>query len=189
VVGIIVDDDLVCIPEPAVTIGYFPGEDAEVKTTKPEPRWASAGQAPDMSGPESGREVTVFPRAVEPKARIFWACSVADPDFALVHVRGVGMSRNLVEMLRWRLIVRRVSYRRGSFGRRPAWMIRVLVRSALFRSALLLSRGSRAHGERQEGDREKTTDVFHSHDSTAAHSPDVEGEDSARTPAGEGSTA
>jgi hypothetical protein len=150
-IGIIVDDDLVGIPEPPIAIGYFPGKDAEVVTTKPKPRRASASQAPYVFGSESSREMTMLPRLVESKARVLTTGRVTDPGFPIVDMRGVRVSGGMIEMLRGRLILGRVSHRRRSSGGRPAWTVGVLFRRVFLRVAPLLSRRFDAHRECEGG--------------------------------------
>jgi hypothetical protein len=64
-IGVFVDDDLVGIPEPAVTEGVVVRGDAEIEAAEPEARRAASAKAPPMAGAETAVEMAVFPGVVE----------------------------------------------------------------------------------------------------------------------------
>jgi hypothetical protein len=92
VVGVFVDYDLVSAPVPAIDVGVFIGEDAEVEAVEPEAITAAAFDAPRVAFAEAAGKVAVFPRTVEVKTGIFAAGVVADPFIVGVNVRGLGVT-------------------------------------------------------------------------------------------------
>jgi hypothetical protein len=60
VVGIVVDDDVVGVPEPSVRVGEVPGGYAEVEAAEPEAGWTSSAETPDVGGAEAAGEVAVL---------------------------------------------------------------------------------------------------------------------------------
>jgi hypothetical protein len=70
VIGILIDDDLVGRPEPAIAKGDVVWGNAKEETAKPKARWAPSCKVPDMVRAESPREVSVFPRMIETVVRI-----------------------------------------------------------------------------------------------------------------------
>ena len=126
-----------------------------------------------MFGTESEREVTMFPGTIEPETRISAACRVANPGLSVIDMGSIGMSGSVIEMLRRCWILGGLSYRRGSFGGRPAGRElvlagRVLIGRVLFRLAPLLCGRGRAQGESQGSGYDKT-ETFHSLDFSATY--------------------
>jgi hypothetical protein len=90
-VRIIVDDDLVRVPEPAVDIAEVVRGYAEVEASKPEAGRTSAAQTPDVGWAEAAGEMAVLPWMVEVVVGIIGACVVAYP-VVFVNVWGVRMA-------------------------------------------------------------------------------------------------
>ncbi len=148
-IGIVVDHDLIGIPEPAIAIGHLSGKHAEVVSTKPEPRWTASRQTPYVFRTEAEREAPVLPGAVEPETRVVATRGMSDPGFAVVDVGSIGVPGSVIEVFRWRLILWRVPHRRGSLGRRTTWGELMFVGGMLlgrtpFGFAPFLSRGTRS---------------------------------------------
>jgi hypothetical protein len=65
VVGVFVDDDLIRIPEPAVTETNVIRRYAEVKAAEPETRRASTDEMPNVTAAKATGKATVLPRMIE----------------------------------------------------------------------------------------------------------------------------
>src|ERR1700722_8747383 len=91
-VGIVIDDDLVAVPEPIIAVGKVKGANAEVEAAKPEPVGASSGDAPDVAAAEAAGEPTMFPGMIEVEAGIVSSGVVSDPRSVVVDVRSFGMA-------------------------------------------------------------------------------------------------
>ena len=92
VVGVLVNDDLVAGPVPAVAIGNFSRSDTEIESAEPEAAWAAARQVPYVPGAKAATEVSVFPGMVKVKRCV--GVLMPHPDVALrcsVDVRDVGV--------------------------------------------------------------------------------------------------
>ena len=98
VIGILVDHDVVAIPEPVVAEANINVDNAEVEAAKPEAIGAATAKMPDMAAAESAGEVSVFPSMIEVIAGIIAAGVVADPFAVGVNMRRIGMSRLVVEV-------------------------------------------------------------------------------------------
>jgi len=91
VVRIVVDRDVIAVPEPVVDIGELPRRDAEeeavekeaISVSSPEPEWT----------PEPARETPVLKGMIEVEASITPAGIVSDPPAIGVNVGRVGMPR------------------------------------------------------------------------------------------------
>ena len=70
VIGIVVEDDLVGIPEPIVAIAVVVRGHAEVGAIEPEARGRASRQAPHMTRTEAAREVSVYPGVIEVVVRV-----------------------------------------------------------------------------------------------------------------------
>src|ERR1700688_3717202 len=91
-VRVLVDDDVVTVPEPAADVAVVVRCDAEPEAAKAEAVAASAFQPVDVAGTEVAREVPVRPGMIEVVVRVAPAGVVSDPLIALgMHVRGVGV--------------------------------------------------------------------------------------------------
>src|SRR5580693_5191205 len=100
-VRIVVDDDVVPIPEPVVGVGVVVGGEAEEEAAKTEALPVAAFQAVDVTGAEGAWETPMFPRTIEAVVAIGPAGVVSHPTIVLgIHVRGIGMPRRLGEIAR-----------------------------------------------------------------------------------------
>lgn len=91
VIGILVDDDLVGVPEPIVAVIEVRGRDGEIKAAEPEALAIAAGDAPDVAAAEAAVEVAVLPRMIEMETGVIAAGIVADPLAVGVDVRSFRM--------------------------------------------------------------------------------------------------
>jgi hypothetical protein len=91
-VRIIVDDHVIAVPKPAVTVSNIIRRNAEVEAIEPEAAGAAATQTPAMIRPEAAAEMPVLPGMIKVVVRVITASVVADPVTALVDVRGIGMA-------------------------------------------------------------------------------------------------
>jgi hypothetical protein len=92
VVGILVDHDVVAIPEPVAAKAEIDWSNAEIETTEPEAAGASADEVPDVSASEAAGEMSVFPGMVEAKCGGIAAVVMTDPGTVVMDMRSFGMS-------------------------------------------------------------------------------------------------
>jgi hypothetical protein len=88
VIGILIDDDLVGVPEPAIAKGDVVWGDAKEEAAKPKTRRAASCKVPDMVGAESPSEVSVLPRMIKMVVSIVPAGVMPHP-LITIDVRGV----------------------------------------------------------------------------------------------------
>src|SRR5579864_272182 len=95
-VRIVVEDDVVAVPEPAVDIVVVIRGDGEPEAAEAEAVAASPLQPVDVLRADDAREVPVLPGMIEVVVRVAAAGVVPHPLIALgMHVRGVGMPGRL----------------------------------------------------------------------------------------------
>ena len=87
-IGILINDDLVGAPEPAIAKGDVVWGNAKEETAKPKTRRAASCKVPDMVGAEPAREVPVLPRMSEMVVRIVPAGVMPHP-LVTIDVRDV----------------------------------------------------------------------------------------------------
>ena len=92
VIRVLVDHDIVTIPEPVITEVVVVGGNAEVETTKPETLPVSSSEPKDMAAAESTGKASVFPRMVEVVMGVTTAGIVSDPLVVCVNVGSFRMS-------------------------------------------------------------------------------------------------
>ena len=98
VIGIIVDDDVVRIPEPSVTETNVVGSYGEEETAEPETAGTTATEAPHMAAPETAGEATMLPGMIQMVMSVVAAGIMAYPLSATIHVRSIGVSFFFVEV-------------------------------------------------------------------------------------------
>lgn len=98
VIGIVVDDDLVGVPEPIVAVAGVKRADAEIKAVEPEAAGTAATEMPDMASANAAAETAMLPGMVEMEAGIIVSGVVADPFAVGVNVRGFGMAFLVIEL-------------------------------------------------------------------------------------------
>jgi len=91
VVGIVVDNDVVSVPEPIAAVTGVKWCDPEVVSTEPEAIGTSADDAPDVAATETTLKVAVFPGVVEVETGVIPSHVVADPFAVAVDVRSLRM--------------------------------------------------------------------------------------------------
>jgi len=89
VIGIVVDDDFVGVPEPAIAEANIVWGNAKKEPAKPETPRTATSEAPAMAGAEAAREVSVLPRVIDMVMRIILAGVVPDPLITFIDVRNV----------------------------------------------------------------------------------------------------
>ena len=97
-VRIVVNDDIVGIPEPAAAVGYVVGSDAPVPSVEPEAAWAATGKMPDVMRTETACPMTMLPRVVEMIVGVVRSGIVADPDLS-VDMRDTGVAFLVTEVV------------------------------------------------------------------------------------------
>src|SRR5437016_2494076 len=85
-VRILVDHNIVAIPEPVIAIVVIRGSNAKVNAAHREALAISAVKPEDMIGPEAARETSVLPRLAQMILRIVAAGVVANPASVVVYV-------------------------------------------------------------------------------------------------------
>jgi len=112
VVRVIVDDDLVRIPEPVVAEVVIVCRDAEIEAVKPETIPPPASQPEDVAAPDATGEASVLPGAINVVVGIVTARIMSHPLVVCVHVRSIRMSR----LIRESAMVGSVFSSRGGFS-------------------------------------------------------------------------
>jgi hypothetical protein len=97
VVWILVNDDLVTIPEPISAIAQVVGSDAEKEAAKPEAARTAAFKMEHMIGTKRTLKMPVLPRMVEAIVRVTTASLMSDPLAIVVNVGRFGMSGPVIE--------------------------------------------------------------------------------------------
>ena len=97
VIGILVDDDFVRIPEPSATEAKVVGSYGEVETAEPEAAGATAYEAPHVAAAETAGEAAMLPRMIQMVMRVVAAGIMAHPLSIGMHVGSFGMSFLVVE--------------------------------------------------------------------------------------------
>jgi hypothetical protein len=87
VIGIIVDDDFVRIPEPAVTEANIVGSHGEVEAAEPEASGAAAREMPDVATTDTAGEAAMLPRMIQMVVGVVTAGIMAYP-FSCRDLRG-----------------------------------------------------------------------------------------------------
>ncbi len=99
VIGIVVNDDLVGIPQPTVAIANIKGSNAPEPTVETETRGTAASETPNMAATNAAIETTVLPGMVEMIIGIVATGIMTHPLAIVVNVRSfrmalfVGMAR------------------------------------------------------------------------------------------------
>lgn len=97
-VGIIVQNDIIRIPEPVIAVTDVVRSDGEVEAAEPEPARSTASQSPHVPRPEAAGEMPVLPWVIEMIVRVAGTSIMAHPFFTVVHMRSVRMPRLVVEV-------------------------------------------------------------------------------------------
>ncbi len=97
-IRIVVDYDLVGIPQPVVAVPKIIRSDGEIEPAEPEAVRTSSNEPPDVSPAEAAGEVTVLPRMIQVVISIHAASVMTDPALAIVYVRSIGMPCFLTEL-------------------------------------------------------------------------------------------
>src|SRR5579859_3064576 len=100
-VRVIVDHDVVAIPEPVIGVVVIGGRNAEVEPAKPEAIPAAALDAELVTPADAARKAAMLPRMIEMKAGIITARFVPDPLIVRVNVGSVRMPRFVIECAIW----------------------------------------------------------------------------------------
>src|SRR5664279_1076490 len=87
VIRVVVDDDFIAIPVPAIRVYDVAGGDAEIEAAKPEAAGSTPGESPNVARAESAGEAAVLPRMVEMEANVGATRIMADPMVAGIYVR------------------------------------------------------------------------------------------------------
>jgi hypothetical protein len=92
VVGIVVDHNVVAVPEPVIAITDIKSRDAKKESAEPEAARTASAKAPPVTGAEAAFKVTMLPRMIEMEARIIAPVVVPDPLAVVMDMGGFGMS-------------------------------------------------------------------------------------------------
>ena len=134
-IGIIIDDDLIRIPEPVVAEGEIIGSNAEIETTEPEAAGAPTGESPPVLRAQAGSEVSVFPGMIDVVVGIVSSASVSDPLSVRMHVRSLGVPGLVAESSVLVFLV--TTFLVTAFGVSGMWRFRVCRLRPPFRNVAL----------------------------------------------------
>src|ERR1035437_2072205 len=98
VIRVVVDDDLIAIPVPAMREHDVAGGDAEIEAANPEADGSTPGESPNVARAEAAGEAAVLPRMVEIEANVGATRIVADPMVTAIHVRSLGMAGAIAQV-------------------------------------------------------------------------------------------
>ena len=107
VIGIVVDDDVVAIPQPVAAVADIEGSDVEVESAEPEAAGTATAEVPDMATADPAFEMAMFPGMVEVKTGVVSSLVVTDPLAVAVHVWCLGMAFLVAETLFGRIVMGR----------------------------------------------------------------------------------
>ena len=106
-VGIVIDDEVIAVPEPVAAEADVVGSNGEIKAAEPEAAGAASGEVPDVATADATGEVSVRPRVIEVVVSVATAGVVADPFVVGMDVRGVGVTSAIVKVTVFRGRMRR----------------------------------------------------------------------------------
>ena len=92
VIGILVDHDLIGVPQPVVTENDIERRDAEEEPTEPETSRAASFESKEMPAAEPAGEAAMRPRVIEMEVAVVTAYAMPNPFAVPVHVWRVGVS-------------------------------------------------------------------------------------------------
>ena len=92
VVGVVVDHDVVTVPEPVVAIAQVEGANAKVEASKPKTVGAASAEAPDVTAADAAGESAMLPGMIEVEANIVASIVMPDPLAVVVNVGGFRMA-------------------------------------------------------------------------------------------------
>ena len=98
VVGVIVDGDLITVPEPVAAEAEVVRRHAKIEPVEPETISPAAFKPELVSSFEPTREATVFPGVIEVVMRIVATRIMSDPSVVMVHVRNVRVAGHIGSM-------------------------------------------------------------------------------------------
>jgi|SRR5579884_2939400 len=118
-IGILVDDDRIGVPDPIRDVGIVGGRDAEVEAAEPEPARPTTLQTKNVPRAEAACEMAVFPWMVEMEAAIVH-CRMPDPGAVGVYVRRIRVPFEIPEVVFLSTVVLHVILRHAAlFPARP----------------------------------------------------------------------
>lgn len=102
VIRIVINDDVVGIPEPSVAVLNVIGRDIEIESAEPEASGSAATQPPHMAGTDRCREMPVFPGMIEAIILVV-AARVSDPAAGVrIYVRSCRVTGAIRLSSRWK---------------------------------------------------------------------------------------
>jgi hypothetical protein len=104
VIGVIVNDDVVRIPQPSVTETHVVRRYREEEAAEPEASRTASSQVPDVAPAETTGEAAMLPRMIQMVVSVVAARIMAYPLFTSIDVRSIWVSFLFVEVavfLRW----------------------------------------------------------------------------------------
>jgi len=104
VVRVLVNHDLIAIPEPTGAETDVEGSHAEEEATKPEALGAPSRKMPDMTRAKAAGEVAMFPGMIQMVIGVVLAGVVSDPLTVGVNMGSFRMSRFVGKFLFWSVV-------------------------------------------------------------------------------------
>ena len=137
VVRIVIDDDVVTVPKPAIGQSDVKRRDAPEESAKAKPIRPAAAETPDMPGPDSAFESPMLKGVIEVEMSIVLTCVVPDPLAVGMNVGGFGMAGLIRRAFRFLRSRCGSASRRRTLGRHiAAAYLRCTTASMLFAAAL-----------------------------------------------------
>ena len=99
VIRVLVNHDLVAVPQPSITESDVIGGDVEVESPEPEAVRPSATQMPDVAAAKSTGKAPVLPRVINVVVGVSWPAIVSNPFAVGVDVGRLGVPRRIGIMM------------------------------------------------------------------------------------------
>jgi len=96
-VGIVVDHNVVAVPEPVIAVTNIKSRDAKKESAEPEAARTASAKAPPVTRAEAAFKVTMLPRMIEMEARVIAPVVVPDPLAVVMDMGGFGMPFAIAE--------------------------------------------------------------------------------------------
>jgi hypothetical protein len=92
VVGVIVDNDVIAIPEPVIAVSKVKRANAEIEAAEPESIGAASTESPSVTAANAAGEVAMFPGMIQMEAGLVASVVMSDPFAVVVDVGSFGMA-------------------------------------------------------------------------------------------------
>ena len=96
-IGVVINHDFIPVPVPAAQVDEVESGEAKIESTEPEAFGPSSNQSPMKTWAEAAGEAAMLPRPVHMIVGVVPPTIVTDPTILGIHVRHLGMAREVAE--------------------------------------------------------------------------------------------